>query len=98
MDSFGARLANARKAKGYTQEQLAELLAVSRTSISRWESDKAMPDYGTIQQISRVLEYPFADQGLHLSLRPFPRRNLPCRRYLSFRRKLYPKPRLTVSL
>ncbi len=62
MDSFGARLANARKAKGYTQEQLAELLAVSRTSISRWESDKAMPDYGTIQQISRVLEYPFADQ------------------------------------
>ncbi|MDO4838344.1 MAG: helix-turn-helix domain-containing protein [Clostridia bacterium] len=62
MDSFGARLANARKAKGYTQEQLAELLAVSRTSIFRWESDKAMPDYGTIQQISRVLEYPFADQ------------------------------------
>lgn len=62
MESFGARLANARKAKGYTQEQLAELLAVSRTSISRWESDKAMPDYGTIQQLSQVLEYPFVDQ------------------------------------
>lgn len=62
MDSFGARLTNARKAKGYTQEQLAELLAVSRTSISRWESDKAMPDYGTIQQISRVRDYPFVDQ------------------------------------
>lgn len=62
MESFGARLANARKAKGYTQEQLAELLAVSRTSISRWESDKAMPDYGTIQQLSQVLDYPFVDQ------------------------------------
>ena len=40
MEQFGAQLSAARKAKDYTQEQLAEKLAVSRTNISRWESGK----------------------------------------------------------
>lgn len=38
MASFGEQLIAARKVKGYTQEQLAEKLLVSRTTISRWES------------------------------------------------------------
>jgi transcriptional regulator with XRE-family HTH domain len=59
VDTFGAQLSAARRAKGYTQEQLAELLSVSRTSVSRWESDRVMPDLETIKRLSVLLEYNF---------------------------------------
>ena len=52
VEQFGAQLSAARKAKGYTQEQLAEKLAVSRTNISRWESGKMMPDLDTVKRLS----------------------------------------------
>lgn len=37
----GEKIANLRKKKEITQEQLAEQLNVSRQSISRWEMDVA---------------------------------------------------------
>lgn len=42
--TFGEKLSRLRKESGYTQEQLAELLGVSRQSISKWESDLAYPE------------------------------------------------------
>ncbi len=59
VEKFGEQLSVARKAKKYTQEQLAEKLSISRTNISRWESGKMMPDLDTIKQLSRILEYNF---------------------------------------
>ena len=59
MTSFGEQLIAARKAKGYTQEQLAEKLLVSRTTISRWESGKIMPDIDTIKLLSKELDFNF---------------------------------------
>ncbi len=59
VEQFGEQLSAARKAKGYTQEQLAEKLAVSRTNISRWESGKMMPDLDTIKRLSQILDYNF---------------------------------------
>ena len=59
VEQFGAQLSAARKAKGYTQEQLAEKLAVSRTNISRWESGKMMPDLDTVKRLSQILDYNF---------------------------------------
>ncbi len=59
MEHFGEQLCDARKAKGYTQEQLAEKLAVSRTNISRWESGKMMPDLDTVKRLSQILDYNF---------------------------------------
>ena len=35
----GNKLAKLRREAGYTQEQLAEILEVSRQSISKWESE-----------------------------------------------------------
>ena len=35
---FSEKLQELRKQKGLTQEELAELLYVSRTAISKWES------------------------------------------------------------
>ena len=42
--TLGSKLAQERKLKNLTQEQLAELLGVSRQSISKWESDLAFPE------------------------------------------------------
>ncbi|MBP3540313.1 MAG: helix-turn-helix transcriptional regulator [Clostridia bacterium] len=42
--TFGQRLYVLRKTKNISQEELAELLDVSRQSISKWENDKAYPE------------------------------------------------------
>lgn len=49
-------LRQSRKAKGYTQEQLAQLLHVSRQTISNWETGRASPDYELLKQLSLLLE------------------------------------------
>ena len=41
---FSEKIYALRKDKGYTQEQLAEQLDVSRQSISKWEAGQAMPE------------------------------------------------------
>lgn len=42
--TFGERLYELRKNKNISQEELAELLNVSRQSISKWENEKAYPE------------------------------------------------------
>ena len=42
--TFGEKLSKLRKEHNYTQEQLGEILGVSRQSISKWESDAAYPE------------------------------------------------------
>lgn len=42
--TLGERLARLRREGGYTQEQLAERLGVSRQSVSKWESDLSYPE------------------------------------------------------
>lgn len=42
--TFGERLYELRKNKNISQEELAELLDVSRQSISKWENNKAYPE------------------------------------------------------
>lgn len=45
-----------RKARGLTQEQLAEQLAVSRQSISKWESGQAVPEVEKLLALSALFE------------------------------------------
>ncbi len=49
--SLGVNLQFLRKKENMTQEQLAELLGVSRQSISKWESDASYPETDKIIQI-----------------------------------------------
>ena len=41
-----------RKKAGWSQEELAERLNVSRQSVSKWESAQSMPDIDKILQLS----------------------------------------------
>ncbi len=52
--TFGEKLALLRKENHYTQEQLAELLQVSRQSISKWESDLAYPETDRLIKMGKL--------------------------------------------
>lgn len=52
----GEKLAVLRKKKNLTQEQLAEVLGVTRQSVSRWEMDVAFPETEKLIKLSRLLE------------------------------------------
>lgn len=41
--TFGEKIRNARKEAGFSQEELAEKMSVSRSAIAKWETDKGMP-------------------------------------------------------
>ena len=53
--TFGEKLRAARKSAGLTQEQLSERLLVSRQAITKWESDKGLPDIENLKQLSALL-------------------------------------------
>lgn len=46
--TLGEKLQKLRKARGLTQEELAEKVGVSRQSLSKWESDGALPDTANV--------------------------------------------------
>ena len=45
-----------RKSRGFSQEELAEKLQLSRQAVSRWEMGTAMPDAANILQLSKLFE------------------------------------------
>ena len=47
---FAENLQFLRQKKGYTQEQIAEQLQVSRQSVSKWESGQAVPELEKSQE------------------------------------------------
>ena len=53
---IGCKLKNARNEKGITQEQAAELLDVSRQTISNWENDKSYPDVNSLVLLSEIFQ------------------------------------------
>ena len=52
LQKIGTFLKELRKEKGFTQEQLAESLNVSRRTVSRWETGSNMPDLDLLMEIS----------------------------------------------
>ena len=46
--NIAVRIQNLRKAKGISQEGLADELGVSRQAVSKWESEQSMPDIDKI--------------------------------------------------
>ena len=53
---FGENLKAIRKAKGYTQEELAMKLNVVRQTVSKWEKGLSVPDAEILVEIADVLD------------------------------------------
>jgi len=67
--TLGEKLALQRKNHHYTQEQLADLLGVSRQSVSKWESDISYPETDKLVRISQMyqcsLDYLLKEEIIH---------------------------------
>lgn len=53
---FGEKLSAARKAKGFSQEELAVKIEVSRQAVSKWENGTAQPETANILKLCETLE------------------------------------------
>ena len=53
---FGENLKAMRKAKGYTQEELAIKINVVRQTVSKWEKGLSVPDADMLSQIAEELD------------------------------------------
>ncbi len=52
--TIGQKISILRTAEKMSQEQLAEKLRVSRQSVSKWESDKSLPEITTVLELSKI--------------------------------------------
>lgn len=96
VEGFGAKLAELRKAAGYTQQELAEALGTSQRMIAYYESPQAMPPAALLPQIASVLGVSTDEL---LGVRPARKRVKPASRLerrLQQIEKLDPKPRKRI--
>ena len=59
--AVGRFIAQKRKEKNLTQEQLAEKIGVSNKTVSKWETGKCMPDYSVIELLCGELGITLAE-------------------------------------
>lgn len=50
------RIQSLRKSKGISQEQLADVVGVSRQAVSKWESEQTIPDLEKVILMSEYFE------------------------------------------
>lgn len=54
--TLGEKVSKLRKENHYTQEQLADVLGVSRQAISKWESNRTYPETDKLIQLSELFD------------------------------------------
>lgn len=59
--SFGENLTNLRRQKGWSQDDLANNLDLSRQAISKWENETSKPDIDNIKKISKIFSIKIDD-------------------------------------
>ena len=52
--SLGNKIKEIRNRFGYSQDDLASLINVSRQAITKWENDNGIPDIVNLQELSKV--------------------------------------------
>lgn len=58
MSTLGERIKKARIKKGLSQEQLAQIMDTTKSTISKYELDRREPSMSTIQKLTQVLDVP----------------------------------------
>ncbi len=54
--TLGEKISKQRKELNYTHEQLADILGVSRQSVSKWESDIAYPETDKLIELGKLFD------------------------------------------
>lgn len=52
--NIGEKIYQLRKAKGYSQEELAELLGVTRQAVSKWELGSSTPELDSVVELAKL--------------------------------------------
>lgn len=53
--TIGKRIAQLRKEKGLTQEDLSRMMEVSAQAVSKWENDQTCPDISSLPKLAKIL-------------------------------------------
>ncbi len=54
--SLGSRIAELRRKKNMTQEDLANALGVTPQAVSKWENDLSCPDITLLPDVARLFD------------------------------------------
>lgn len=109
--TFSEKISALRKQKGWSQEELAEKLMVTRQAVSKWESAQSMPDLDKLVQLSEALgvstDYLLKDEQAQSApvpataeqtVKPRQVTQEEARRYLQLQTAAIPKTTLGVAL
>lgn len=75
--TWGEQLAAARRARGFTQEGLAEQLGVSRQAVAKWERDDARPGPANARALRDLLGEDFPAPPTPEAAAPTPAAGIP---------------------
>jgi len=56
LSTIGYQIQSLRKSKGYTQNQLGDMVGVSFQAVSKWERGETLPDIATFAILAEVLD------------------------------------------
>ena len=56
LSTIGYQIQSLRKSKGYTQNQLGDMVGVSFQAVSKWERGETLPDIATFVTLAEVLD------------------------------------------
>lgn len=63
---FSEKLIELRKQKGLSQEDLGNMIDVSRQTVSKWEAEQTIPEVDKVKELSKVfnvsIEYLLNDE------------------------------------
>lgn len=54
--TLGEKIKESRKQCGLSQEQLSEKMAISRSAVAKWETDKGLPDIENLKTLAKLLD------------------------------------------
>ena len=57
----GDTIRTLREQEGITQKELAEIICVSDKTVSKWETNKGLPDIGIIEELAKALRVSLAE-------------------------------------